>query len=444
MTLTFAVGAALVSLALGLSVSATSKGFLTNQRETTAERQTGADARFVRTQLSTSDRSPEAILTALDPPAGTVVLLRWQGRWHSSEPGTGPDALPDDLVPTVSARDSTTIHTTMLGAPFLAVGVPIGESAALYELVPLDELASTLRVVNTALVSFGVAATLGAAVVGLWASRRVLHPLHQLARTAAEVAGGDLDTRLPPAHDRDLAMIGESFNSMVDSLERRIERESRFVADVSHELRTPLTTLVASVDVLRRYRDLQPSRSREALDLVVGELHHLHRLVEHLLALARTEAGLHQDQLEPMSLRNLVGHVLAESGRPAELLTVEDDSTVMGRKLALERAFVNLMDNADRHGGGLVGVTVRRDGDQAVVLVDDAGPGVREQDRETIFERFTTGRTPRGTTAGTGLGLALVAETVAAHGGRVHCEDRPGRGARLVVNLPATVPAGGG
>ncbi|WP_324192575.1 HAMP domain-containing sensor histidine kinase [Nocardia transvalensis] len=274
------------------------------------------------------------------------------------------------------------------------------------------------------------------AIFGLWLSRRLLEPLHQVTGTAARIASGQLGTRLPDTDDPDLAPTVDAFNAMVDSLQRRIDRERRLVGDVSHELRTPLTTLTTSVGVMARYRDELPERSQRALELVRAELDHLRRLLDDLLALARAEARMHGADAEPLSMRELLTHTLAELRYPPELLTVTADGIVTGRKLELERAVVNLLENAQRHGGGAVGVGLARVGTEIVITVDDAGPGVAPEDRQRVFERFVTVRRGRRSGTGTGIGLALVAETVAAHGGRVECADRPGGGARFTLWLP--------
>ena len=228
--------------------------------------------------------------------------------------------------------------------------------------------------------------------------------------------------------------------SMVDSLRDRTDRERRLVADIAHELRTPLTTLITSVGVMARHEELLPERPRQALGLVSAELEHLRRLLDDLLALARAEAGIHGTDPEPLSLRELLTHTLTRRRFPADRLTVVDELTVAGRKLELERAIANLLDNADRHGGGLTAVTVRHEGADAVITVDDAGPGVAPADRTRIFERFVTARIGRRAGTGTGIGLALVAETVAAHKGSVGCVERPGGGARFIVRLPISRP----
>ncbi|MBF6465806.1 HAMP domain-containing histidine kinase [Nocardia beijingensis] len=298
------------------------------------------------------------------------------------------------------------------------------------------DLHAALDLLRNVLIGCAGVVTLIGAGVGWWASRRVLTPLHQLAGTAARIASGDLGQRLPATGDQDLAITVESFNTMVDSLQRRIEREHRLFGDVSHELRTPLTTLMASVDVLNRHRGDLPERSQRALGLVTAEVDHLRKLLDDLLALARVEAGMHHGDAEPLSVRDLLVHTLGDRRYPGELLTVRQDVTVRGRKVELERAVANLLHNADRHGGGVVAVSVDRDGTDAVLTVDDAGPGVPPADRDRIFERFATARSGRRSPDGTGIGLALVAETVATHGGRVHCTERPGGGARFVVRLP--------
>ncbi|WP_307817463.1 sensor histidine kinase [Nocardia acididurans] len=281
-----------------------------------------------------------------------------------------------------------------------------------------------------------LAATGVGAAVGVWVSRRVLEPLGRISGTAARIAAGDLNTRLPRSDDHDLSPTVDAFNSMVDSLQRRIERERRLVGDVSHELRTPLTTLVTSVGVLQRHADDMPERSRRALGLVADELEHLRSTLDDMLALARVEAGVYVGDAEPLSVASLLRYTLEGRKHAAGLLTVTEDVVISGRKLELERALANLFDNAVRHGGGLTGVTVRRARGEAIIVVDDLGPGVPEAERERIFERFATVGAGRRTATGTGIGLALVAETVAAHGGTVDCADRPGGGARFIVRLP--------
>ena len=234
-------------------------------------------------------------------------------------------------------------------------------------------------------------------------------------------------------------MVG-SFNSMVDALQARIERDARFAADVSHELRSPLTTLVASADLLNSRAEELPPRSRQALDLLTADLTRFRRMLDDLLEMARAEAGPVPPAAEQLDLPVLVGQVLLRTGRPPTLLHIASGpATVAGDRLRLERVLANLLDNADAHGGGVAAVTVQPDGQWVTVMVDDDGPGVALPDRERIFERFATGGAGRGSGTGTGLGLALVQETAALHGGAVWCSQPPaGTGARFVLRLPVS------
>ncbi|MEV6558251.1 HAMP domain-containing sensor histidine kinase [Nocardia sp. NPDC051756] len=433
--LAFALSASLVSLVLVISVFIIGRGYMESQRERTVERVAGAHAELLHARLAAPGASASAALATLTPPPDTVLALRWHSDWFVSDPGLAPDLLAD--VRTSGTDPLPAQRLSLRGHPYLRAGAQLDTTGAiLYEFAPLTELEATLRALRTLLILCAlVAATVGAAL-GVWASHRALKPLHQVAGAAARIASGELELRLPHTHDRDLATTVDAFNAMVDSLQQRIDRERRLVADIGHELRTPLTTLTTSVGVMARHQDELPERPRKAFGLISAELEHLRRLLDDLLALARAEAGIHRSELEPLPLRELVTYTLAGRKFPPELLTVADAVSVDGRKIELERALANLLENADRHGGGVVAVTVVHDGNDAVIQVDDAGPGVPAADRDRIFERFVTAKIGRRAGTGTGIGLALVAETVAAHGGSVTCADRPGGGARFVVRLP--------
>jgi signal transduction histidine kinase len=207
-------------------------------------------------------------------------------------------------------------------------------------------------------------------------------------------------------------------------------------------LRSPLTTLATAVQVLQARRDELPERSRLALDLVVDEIARFQHVVQELLELSRADAGVERLEQEPVRLGELV--LQAASRLDGQETTVEIDSAVasspvLADKRRLERVLVNLFDNACTHGEGLAAIRVVRMGDCARVEVDDNGPGIPETERDAVFERFFRGAVSgrRGTDSGVGLGLALVTEHVAAHGGRVWVEDRDDApGARFVFEIP--------
>ncbi len=279
-----------------------------------------------------------------------------------------------------------------------------------------------------------------------------------MSRAAGAIAGGDLDTRLDPdAADPDLEGLTNSFNTMVDQLQERIEREARFNSDVSHELRSPLTTLGASLEVLEADRDKLPVRSQRALQLLGDDLRRFQRMVADLLEMSRADAGSVDVFLEEVNVSELVqrsvetgmGHMDGQRhGAPPEVCIDPAVGTwrVGVDKRRFERVMVNLMENADHYGGGVTEIAVGPGGGENVdVSVDDAGPGIDPAERAKVFERFYRGSASgrRGTGTGSGLGLALVAEHMRVMHGSVRVESSAAGGARFVLTLPV-LPNGNG
>ncbi len=446
--ITFALGGVLVSTVVAGSTYVVARSYLTGARERAAVRQANVDARIALDGLRTAGTSAAEVLEQVAPPARTTLLVQRGDRWSSSSLDVGPDDLPAAMREMGADAEASVMWTRIGRTPSLVVSIPLPEvDTVFYEAVDLDELSATLDTLQRVLLAVAVTTALAAAALGRWAAARAVRPLDEVAVAATRIAGGQLDTRLAPTDDRDLAAIVGSFNDMVDALEARIHREARFTADVAHELRSPLTTLVAAVGLVEARAEQLPERARAAVALAVTELSRFRRLLDDLLELARLDAGVDHGPREPVDLRELVGQALSGSGRDAGLLAAAppDPVPVCVHKRQVERALVNLFENADRHGRGLVGVTVERTPTDGRVVVDDHGPGIAPEDRERVFERFGRGSGgSRGSEPGTGLGLSLVAETLRAHEGAVWCADAPGGGARLVVRLPLAPTAGEG
>ncbi|WP_433169357.1 ATP-binding protein [Kribbella sp. CA-247076] len=437
LVLAFSVVALLVSAVFAVSTYLLARGYLLAQRERVVQHQTFEDAAFVQRRLRSSGADVSAVLTAAGTPAGHTIILKWRGQWYASALDEGRDAVPMGVREEVANGRAAGQRFRSVDGPSVVVGVPVpGVQAEFYEIAPLTELDGNLRLLSGILIGGALLATAAGAALGVWASRSVVNPLNRVAVTAASIAGGELDNRLPATLDPELATIVGSFNSMVDTLQQRINRDARLAADVSHELRSPLTTLVGSVDLLNARREELPERSQRALDLVTADLQRFRRLLDDLLELARSDGGLAIRPSTTIELGPLLRQVLGEVGRDPSILTGAEDAVVLADKPRLGRLFRNLFENAETHGGGLTGVEISRAGPDVLVLVDDAGPGIPPHDRERVFERFATGATKRGSSSGTGLGLALVAETAAVHGGAVWCTSSPTGGAQFVVRLP--------
>ena len=448
---TFALGALCLSLLMGALVYFTARHTLIVEQQGAALRQAYANAALLRNALAASIPSIDAEVTSLDTGRSTASLLNDDGRWFSTSLSISRSSLPTSLRSDVRAGHVATVTSSQGSSPLHMVGVPIpAVRSSYYLVVDLSDLEHTLRVLLAALAAAAGVTTVLGALVGLLASRRTMRPLTEVSAAAAAIATGDLTTRLPvDRRDPDLGALSTSFNTMVDQLEDRIERDARFTSDVSHELRSPLTTLAASLEVLESTRSDLPPRADRAVSLMAGDLRRFQRMVADLLEISRLDAGSGDLALDEVVAGELIRQCVAaasrslpEPDRPeVRISATAEPSVLLVDKRRVERIITNLLENARLYAGGATEVTaeVSEDGRRLAITVADAGPGIARDERSKVFDRFYRGVTSgrRGATDGSGLGLALVAEHVRRLDGEVRIEDGPGGiGAAFVVTLP--------
>ncbi|MGN6612543.1 MAG: sensor histidine kinase [Angustibacter sp.] len=267
---------------------------------------------------------------------------------------------------------------------------------------------------------------------------RALSPVDRMRARVAAIGGSRVRQRLEvPTTGDEIARLAATVNDMLDRLDHAGQVQRQFVADAGHELRSPLSTLTAAVEVARRESDA--GARAELSDVMQTELSRLTKLVDDLLLLSKVdELGL-QIAERDVDLDDLVDEqrlrLLAHPGLRLQVTT--QPTRVRGDRSRLAQLLTNLVDNAVRHTRSLVRISVRTDGDHAIVIVEDDGPGVPAAQRQRVFERFVRLDDSRGRrSGGSGLGLAIVAEIVKAHGGAVSIGDRPGGGCRVEVRLP--------
>ena len=219
-----------------------------------------------------------------------------------------------------------------------------------------------------------------------------------------------------------------------------LRRQREFAADASHELRTPLTVIRGSVEDLRRHGDRPVTQVGDALDDIEAEVHHLTGLVDDLLLLARSDSGAVELRRERLDLADVVGGAMerlrgAADARGVVLRLDAAPRAVAGDADRLGQLVTILVDNAIRHSprGATVHVAVSASGAPTVV-VEDAGPGIRDEDLPHVFDRFW--RAPDAAPGGTGLGLAIARWIVDRHGGTIAARNRADGGARFEVTLP--------
>jgi two-component system, OmpR family, sensor histidine kinase MtrB len=449
-TAAFGLGALFTAALLAATTFGISREQLIRQRESASSVPFFNNARNVQ-ELLQAEGGVDALALLQDLPAtsGSHPVLFYSGDWISTDPQFGEAALPASLRRAVLDGGAAQMRYSLDGEPELGFGISLqtaDDDAAYFEIVSLDETASTLTSLGIILFGASVLATGTGAALGWWASRRALLPLTEVGSAAQAIAGGRLDTRLEAANDPDLARLTESFNEMAQALETRIARDEQFASDVSHELRSPLMTLSASIEVLKARKDDLDERAGSALDLLVADVARFEQLVNDLLEISRLEAGAAELDLDPVDPSELVLHAVGAATSAA--VPVQYDEEVAGTRILvdkrrMERVVANLLDNAAKYAGGATGVRVSLAADRVRIVVEDEGPGVPEEVRQKIFDRFARGTEAgrRTKDRGVGLGLALVAEHVRLHGGQVWVEDRQdGRpGAAFVVELPAVI-----
>ncbi len=359
-----------------------------------------------------------------------------------------PATLAPGRVTTVGARGGS-------GLRYRALALPNREGTGTTVVaIPLADVAQTLDrlLVVEALVIGGVLLLLG---VGAWFVVGVgLRPLERMGRTAGAIAGGDMSHRVSPATARtEIGRLGLALNAMLGRLEgafaeRRAseDRLRRFLADASHELRTPLASIRGYAELLRIGAAEDPEERERAVVRIEDEATRMGALVEDLLTLARLDE-VREPRREDVDLAALARDAVddARVTGPEREIDVRSagPAPVLGDPDLLRQVLANLLRNALVHtpAGTPIEVSVVPEGEHQRLEVRDHGPGLPPAQGDP-FERFW--RAERGRErgrAGAGLGLAIVAGIVDAHGGRVHAETARDGGARFIVCLPAEAAA---
>ena len=306
----------------------------------------------------------------------------------------------------------------------------------LHAVSPVDEINRSVGAFKGALVLGLPVLALGAGVMTWFITGQALAPVGIMTRRVRELSATNLDVRVPvPPTDDEISQLARTMNEMLDRLQNASVAQRQFVSDASHELRSPVASIRAQLETALRYPDDVDWPS--VAQIVLAEDARLEHLVGNLLAMARLEEG----RLGPRHEVDMDDLVMAQTHRMAGIrIDVSGVSAgrVWGNPDELTSVVRNLVDNAARYARSTISVSVRENGPWVVLAVDDDGPGIPAEDRDTVFERFARLQEGRQRDmGGTGLGLALSKRVVEHHGGTIHVEDGTAGGARFVVSLPS-------
>jgi two-component system, OmpR family, sensor kinase len=323
--------------------------------------------------------------------------------------------------------------------------------------VDLSDVQHTVRSLVWLQFGIGVAVLVVVGIVSFAVVQRSLRPLSEVEQTAAAIASGQLDRRVPERDPRtEVGRLSLALNGMLTQIQQAVassessaetargseDRMRRFITDASHELRTPLTTIRGFAELYRQgaARDVAMLLSR-----IESEASRMGLLVDDLLLLARLDVQrpLEQNRLDLLALASDAVHD-AQAIDPQRTITMEildgpGTPEVVGDEPRIRQVLSNLVVNALQHTPTSADVIVRvgTDGDDAVVEVADKGPGMSQEDASRVFERFYRTDSSRArASGGTGLGLSIADSLVHAHGGLVTVTTAPGDGCCFRVTLP--------
>jgi two-component system, OmpR family, sensor kinase len=331
----------------------------------------------------------------------------------------------------------------------------------------LSEIQHTVRALVWLQLGIGAAVLVVLGVAGSWVVHRSLRPLTEVEQTAAAIAAGQLDRRVPERDPRtEVGRLSLALNGMLAQIQRAVAssessaekahlseaRMRRFITDASHELRTPLTTMRGFAELYRQgaARDMEMVMSR-----IESESRRMGLLIDDLLLLARLDAQrpIEENRVDLLALATDAVHD-AQAVAPKRKITIDvmdgpGTPEVLGDEARLRQVLGNLVTNALQHTPETADIIVRvgTDIDDAILEVVDEGPGMSQQDALRVFERFYRTDSSRARiSGGSGLGLSIVDSLVHAHGGNVTVTTALGQGCRFYVTLPriADVPARAG
>jgi two-component system sensor histidine kinase MprB len=379
-----------------------------------------------------------------------LALLYGNGLAQSARgPASAPPLGEEELAVARGELDSSVRTAGEGGLSYRVVAVSAGNGRALVIGQRLEATRQVLTRLGVALPAIGGVGVALAALAGVAVARTALRPVQRLTAATERVARtGDLEP-IPVDGSDELARLTASFNDMLGVLAASQEQQRRLVADAGHELRTPLTSMRTNLELLaaaaRPGAPALPESDRaEILDDLQAQTAELSTLVGDLVELARDDPS--QVVHEPVELTDVVSRALERARRRAgdvEFAATLVPWTLFGDATALERAVLNLLDNAAKWSppGATVRVQMRPLDPWSVILeVADAGPGIADQDLPRVFDRFYRATGARDM-PGSGLGLSIVRQVAVRHGGAVWAGRAPEGGALLMLRLPGRAPA---
>jgi two-component system sensor histidine kinase BaeS len=374
-------------------------------------------------------------LLALDPANRPVAASS-----PDLESVTVLSATPDGGLSLRTNTESALAKLELRGVPTFPVHDPEGLEMGRVYVLPAD---SGGPVIHEPVVPVWIASTLGTAAVALLLafalSGRILRPVSELTAAAHRMRQGDLEVRVVPRGDDEIARLGRAFNEMAERLSDTERTKRQMVGDVAHELRSPVTNLRCGLEAIQ---DGLVALDRDRIDALHSETLLLQRLIADLQDLALADAGGLALERRPVDVAETVRRAVGADpgGAPVRVSVDPAAAEVRADAGRLEQILRNLISNARRHtpDDGRIDIRANRDGRHVRIAVADTGCGIPAEHLPHVFDRFYRADPSRDrATGGAGLGLAIVRRLVEAHGGTVAAaSDGAARGTTITISIP--------
>ena len=302
------------------------------------------------------------------------------------------------------------------------------------------------QIIKVGLVAFGVCFAVIAIVIlnSDYYIRTILVPVTEITEKAKKIAGGSYGVQIQAHYDDELGALAETINEMSSQINRNEKMQSEFISSLSHELRTPLTAINGWSETILASDTLDPETSR-GMRIISREAKRLTEMVVDLLDFTRIQDGRMTLNIETADIRSefedtvyMYGSRLKEDGITLEYLDNDDDiPEIPCDPKRLRQVFLNVMDNAAKHGGEgkKIDASIHSENNDVVVRIRDYGPGIPEDEIPLVKKKFYKGSSKA---RGSGIGLAVCDEIVEMHGGVLTLENADGGGTLVTIRLPAT------
>lgn len=370
---------------------------------------------------------------------GELIKTNSHAFFQSHELIKDTTVLKDEKLQTIT--DDNGIRIRIKITPIYQNGIQTGYLEILYSLQSLDQSIQRFKWTVIGLTILGITI---AAIVGWFLAKNTLRRVDLIGKTAKAIATSqDFQQRVmytgPPD---ELGQLTETFNQMLDSLEKAYKNQKRFLSDASHELRAPLTTIRGNLDILHKMKNIPQLEKEEILGDIRNEAIRMSKLVSDLLSLARADAGqiLHMDVIDLSALASEVLTEIESWNKDVKVeVQIKDCINIWGDRNSIKQILIILMDNAIKYTptNGRVFITIEEEDQHAIIQIKDTGIGINPEEVPFVFDRFyRTEAARKKSPDGTGLGLSIAKLIVDAHEGSIQINSKLGVGTEFIVNLP--------